>query len=152
MADSRSRKQAIVVLQVLPSSDERSMYGMYLRLQGFTPLDVETTDEALERAAEADLVVTGIHLVGSMSGLELIRRLRGEPRTRTLPILVLTACAWPSDREAALAAGANAFLTKPCAPDELASQVRKLMALHHLRPRAARAVHRTRRERTRRSR
>ncbi len=52
-----------------------------------------------------------------------MRRLRGDPRTRHLLVLVVTGRVFPEDRAAAEQAGADAFLAKPCLPDVLLKAV-----------------------------
>lgn len=84
---------------------------------------------ALERASlgEYSLVFMDVQMPG-MSGIEVTRKIRSsaEPRLATLPIVGLTANAFESDRQACLAAGMNAFLTKPLQLDELERCVRRL--------------------------
>jgi signal transduction histidine kinase/CheY-like chemotaxis protein len=58
-----------------------------------------------------------------VSGWEVARRLRQHPATRTLPIIAVSALARPQEREAALHAGCDAYLSKPFVPDELARLV-----------------------------
>jgi CheY-like chemotaxis protein len=58
-----------------------------------------------------------------LSGWEVARRLREHPLTRGLPIIVVSALARPQEREAALHAGCDAYLSKPFLPDELARVV-----------------------------
>jgi signal transduction histidine kinase/CheY-like chemotaxis protein len=58
-----------------------------------------------------------------LSGWEVARRLRQHPLTRGLPIIVVSALARPQEREAALRAGCDAYLSKPFLPDELARVV-----------------------------
>ena len=72
--------------------------------------------------------VTGILLPGSMDGVALTARLRATERTKHTPIIILTACAFQSDREHAWHAGCDVFLTKPCLPNELLCEVRRLLA------------------------
>jgi signal transduction histidine kinase/ActR/RegA family two-component response regulator len=59
-----------------------------------------------------DLVLLDLNLP-DLTGQEVLARLRGDPKTSALPVLVLTADASPGQRERLLAAGANGFLTKP---------------------------------------
>jgi CheY-like chemotaxis protein len=108
--------------------DGLEMYAESLRYHGLTPIAVSTGNDALTLAPNADIIVTGIVLPGSMDGVELTARLRGADRTKHTPIIFLTACAFQSDRERARRAGCDVFLTKPCLPNELLCEVRRLLA------------------------
>ena len=69
-----------------------------------------------------DLVVLDVMLPGR-SGLEILRDLRSQPDTATLPVLMLTAKGQAKDRETALDLGADAYLTKPFSNAELLATV-----------------------------
>ena len=62
-------------------------------------------------------------MLPSVSGWEVTRRLRQSPRTRSVPIIAVSALARPQEREAALHAGCDAYLAKPFTPDALANVV-----------------------------
>jgi CheY-like chemotaxis protein len=115
------------VLLVEPPADDRAMYAAYLRELGFAAVEQDNPDEAFRQAAGADLVVTGIGLRERADGLTLVERLRRHEATRRLPIIVLSACAFDEDRDRALAAGCDTFLAKPCPPERLASEARRLL-------------------------
>lgn len=59
-----------------------------------------------------ELMLLDISLPG-MDGLEVLRRLRANPRTADMPVIALTAHAMAGDRERFLAAGFNGYITKP---------------------------------------
>jgi CheY-like chemotaxis protein len=120
-------------LLVQQDADNREMYAEFLRHKGLTPVAVSTGADALLAAPTADVIVTGILLSGEMDGLELIRELRVNEATRVTPIIVLTACAWTTERERAERAGCDAFLSKPCAPDELVREILRVLAASKLR-------------------
>ena len=63
-----------------------------------------------------------------MNGWEAARRLKGNPQTRDIPIIGLSAHALSGEREKALAAGCNEYETKPIGFDRLVSTVRRILA------------------------
>ncbi|TAK82595.1 MAG: phosphate regulon transcriptional regulatory protein PhoB [Betaproteobacteria bacterium] len=82
--------------------------------------------EAAIRAALPDVVLLDWMLPGE-SGLSLARRLRGDERTRDLPILMLTARAMENDKISGLEAGADDYLTKPFSPRELNARIKAVL-------------------------
>lgn len=111
-----------LILLIQPEHDDREMYATYLHHHGIATRVVSTGREALSIVPNVDVVVTAIRLPGKMDGLELIETLRAGDR-RHVPVIVLTACASPRDRERAFAAGCDAFLSKPCLPETLLTEI-----------------------------
>ena len=103
------------------------MYSEFLRYHGLAVIPVSDARDALMLAPQANIVVTGIILDEPMDGVELVSRLRHDDCTRATPIVVLTACAWPKDRERAEGAGCDVFLAKPCLPNDLLGEVQQLL-------------------------
>jgi two-component system cell cycle response regulator DivK len=120
------------VLLVDSLEDCREMYREALRLSGFLTLDADNAADGLALARTADIIVTGLRLAGAEDGLDLVRSLRRDERTRTKPIIVLSAWAHPADRQRALDAGCDVFLTKPCLPDVLIAEVQKSLSASRL--------------------
>lgn len=108
--------------------DDRGMYADYLRASVYRVIEVGDTAEALAQSAEADIIVTGIRVPGPFDGLELIHRLRADNATKDTPVIVLTAWVMQSNRNAAARAGCDAFLAKPCLPNMLVGEIRRLLA------------------------
>jgi CheY-like chemotaxis protein len=93
------------------------------------PTAGDTTDDGLSHASDADVIVTGMWAPGSFDGVELVRRVRQTDRTTHTPIIVLlTGCAFESDRQRARAAGCDLFLPKHCPPEALVSEIRAVGA------------------------
>lgn len=90
---------------------------------------IEATDgEAGVTAAQdalPDLIIMDIQLP-RLSGLDAIRRLRAEPRTADIPVIVITSFALAGDEQKARDAGAAAYLAKPYSPRGLLQLVRQL--------------------------
>jgi two-component system cell cycle response regulator DivK len=79
---------------------------------------------ALEEAP--DLILMDVQLP-KMSGLEATRRLRADPQTAAIPIVVITSYALSGDAEKAKAAGATAYLAKPYSPRDLLAKIREIV-------------------------
>jgi len=125
---SLSTTRRPVVLLVQPSRDDSlELYAEFLRYHGLAVIPVSDARDALMLAPQAHIVVTGINLDDPMDGVEVVSRLRHDDGTTSTPIIVLTACAWPKDRERAEGAGCDVFLPKPCLPNDLLGEVRQLL-------------------------
>lgn len=103
------------------------MYALYLKHCGFTTYTTPDGGAAVEIALDVrpDVVVMDLSMP-FVDGLTAIRRLKTHPRTREIPVILLTG--YPSravDRDA-IHAGADVFLTKPCLPEDLEHHVRHL--------------------------
>jgi two-component system cell cycle response regulator DivK len=85
-----------------------------LQVNGYRTIEAETGEEGVTLAGEQapDLVVMDIHLPG-MSGIEALAQLRAKPATRAIPVIAFTASVMPQDRSDILAAGFDAFVSKP---------------------------------------
>jgi|SRR3954454_21131800 two-component system, cell cycle response regulator DivK len=125
----RSRPRRPVVLLVQPKGDDRDMYAAFLRHEGFRALCPKRALNAVRLAPRADVIVTGILLDDTIDGIDLVARLRADAATQQKPIAVLTACAWQTERERAIAAGCDVFLSKPCLPEDLVREIRRIVAL-----------------------
>lgn len=116
------------VLLVEDDEDTRQMYAQWLELYGFRIRTARDGLEALAAAAAAvpDAIVMDLAMP-RMDGFEATRRLKNNPATAAVPILVLTAFAAPGECERALKAGADDFLAKPCEPDALLLRLRQYL-------------------------
>src|SRR5215213_750630 len=96
--------------------------------EGFTVIRTASGDEALILVDEVkpDLVILDWMIEG-ISGIEVCRRLRRNPATQNLPILMLTARGEEDDRVRGLQTGADDFVTKPFSPKELIARANALL-------------------------
>jgi two-component system, cell cycle response regulator DivK len=76
--------------------------------------------------APPDLILMDIQLP-KISGLDATRQLRGDARTASVPIIVVTSFALSGDENKARAAGATAYLAKPYSPRELLAKIREIV-------------------------
>ena len=116
-----------LVLLAEDFEDARDVYAFYLRREGFAVQDLPDGDRVLPLALEMqpDVVVLDLSLPG-MDGYALAAALRADPTTAHIPIVVLSAHAYPEDEQRAREAGATAFLRKPCLPGELADTLKRV--------------------------
>jgi CheY-like chemotaxis protein len=116
------------VLLVDDYPDAREMYSEYLQYSGFDVVEAGNGMEALQRAAETspDIILMDLSLP-VMDGWEATRRLKADPRTSGIPVVALTGHALAGISEGARKAGCDAFVTKPCLPDELVKEIRKVL-------------------------
>jgi len=122
--------QAPLVLIVDDSVDNREAYAEYLRFKGFRTLEAATGEQALAlaRTHHPDLVVLDLRLP-DIDGLEVSQRIRAAPSLSLTRIIAVSARVLPSDVASALASGCDAFLQKPCLPDDLVREMERLLDL-----------------------
>jgi two-component system response regulator MprA len=118
-----------MTMRILVVDDDRAVRQSLRRSLAFNGYDVDVAAdgvEALERAAEAapHLIVLDV-MMPRLGGLDACRELRA--RGLDTPVLMLTARDSASDRADGLAAGADAYLPKPFALDDLLGHIRALL-------------------------
>ncbi len=116
------------VLVVDDYADAREMYSEYLQFSGFDVVEAANGMEALQRAVEdrPDIILMDLSLP-VMDGWEATRRLKADGRTSDIPVVALTGHALAGISEGALRAGCDAFVTKPCLPEDLVREIRKVL-------------------------
>jgi CheY-like chemotaxis protein len=118
-----------LVLVVDDYQDAREMYAEYLSVSGFRVAEAATGLEALEQAfaLQPDVILMDLSLPG-LDGWAATRHLKTDERTRTIPVVALTGHALAGASEGARKAGCDSFVTKPCLPDELVAEIRRMLA------------------------
>src|SRR6516165_4709771 len=116
------------VLLVDDYPDAREMYAEYLDFSGFEVFEAANGMEALQRAADTqpDIVLMDLSLP-VMDGWEATRRLKVDKRTEHIPVVALTGHALAGISEGAKRAGCDAFVTKPCLPEDLVKEIRRVL-------------------------
>jgi two-component system cell cycle response regulator DivK len=118
----------LLVLVVDDYQDAREMYAEYLGAYGYAVAEAETGDEAVAKAIELlpDAIVMDLSLPG-MDGWTATRTLKSNDRTRAIPVVALTGNARADAPVAAREAGCDAFLSKPCLPEQMLAAIRRLL-------------------------
>jgi two-component system cell cycle response regulator DivK len=117
-----------LVLVVDDFQDNREMYAEFLSFSGYRVAQAASGQEALDQAFSLlpHVIVMDLSLPG-IDGWEATRRLRRDDRTRRIPIIALTGHALAGHVKVAREAGCDAFVTKPCLPDVLLAEIRRLL-------------------------
>src|SRR5262252_1399427 len=118
------------VLYVEDNDDNVFMLKMRLELLGdFEVLTAEDGEKgcAMAVSERPDIILMDLEMP-VVDGWEASRRLKGNPQTRDIPIIALSAHALAGEREKALAAGCNEFDTKPIEFDRLVATLRRILA------------------------
>ncbi|MFY0565074.1 response regulator [Archangium lansingense] len=120
---------APLVLIVDDYQDAREMYAEYLEYSGYRVAEARNGLEAVEKAfaLHPALILMDLSLP-VMDGWEATRRLKGDARTRSIPVVALTGHALDGHSREAQDAGCDAYVTKPCLPDALVREVQRVLA------------------------
>ena len=115
------------ILVVDDNEDTRTMYAALLSGAGFAVRTAANGEEAIAAAQDGPAVIVMDLAMPGLNGWEATRKLQTEPRTSDIPVIVLTAHDLDHYREVAVAAGCDAFLSKPCEIEALVAEIRKLI-------------------------
>ena len=119
---------ADLVMVIEDEREIRDLIRYNLERAGFQVSAVADGDEGLKRlfATRHTAVVLDLMLPGR-SGLDVLREVRGEPTTRDLPVVVLTARSAEMDKLLGFEQGADDYMTKPFSPRELVARLKALL-------------------------
>ena len=117
--------------KILIIEDDADIIGLvthYLEKEGYQAVSVRDGAAGLKQAKTdpPDLLILDL-MLPAMDGLEICRRLRADPKTAALPVIMLTARGEETDRVVGLEMGADDYLVKPFSPKELAARVKALL-------------------------
>jgi DNA-binding response OmpR family regulator len=121
-----------VVGEVVQIALERAGYIVFWRKNGLDAWDAIQT-------SNPDLVILDYNMP-TMSGLQVLKNMRGTPRTRNIPVLMATASGLKADIVAAMKGGATDYMVKPYGMAELVERVQRLLSAPVVSTQAARPV------------
>lgn len=117
------------VLVVEDDPDHRKINATILRHRGYRVLEASDGEEALRQvdAERPDVVVMDASLP-RLDGWKATERLKADPATRAIPVLMLTARVLEAEKERTARAGCDGYLEKPCDPRRMVAEVERLLA------------------------
>ena len=118
-----------LVLIVEDEADLRHLYAQQLILSGFDVLEAGNGQDAIDTVSSQspDVVVMDLSLP-IVDGWEATRRLKADDRTAHIPVVALTGHDGSGELQRATNAGCDWFVPKPCPPDALITEVRRVLA------------------------
>jgi two-component system cell cycle response regulator DivK len=124
----RARRGVGLVLIIDDSAHTRELYTEYLMYRGFSVVGAPDAEAGLGLVPtlQPDVIVMDIAMP-RLNGITATQRLKHDARTRRIPVVMLTGYADRAIELGALEAGADAFLTKPCLPEDLELKIRALL-------------------------
>ena len=130
-ARTKPGDEQTVSQHVLVVDDEEDLLELVrynLSKEGYRVTCFATGEDALKTARKQppDLIVLDL-MLPAVDGLEVCRRLKGDPKTRDIPIIMLTAKSEESDMVAGLERGADDYIAKPFSPRVLAARIKALL-------------------------
>jgi CheY-like chemotaxis protein len=126
MADQRNDNPRVLVAD--PDAETAAMVARQLEWAGYAVTTTGDGDEALDLAASErlDAVVLEAKMDG-LTGYEVVRRLREDPRNRLMPVVMISARAGKLDRDFAFTVGADEYVKKPFLCSELVARLASLV-------------------------
>jgi len=118
--------------RILVVDDEPHIRRVLSAILGGQGYDVRTARDGMEGLDElsvesVDLVILDLMMPGA-DGLEILSKIRSDPLRSETPVIILTAKGQDADRDAAMAGGANDFMTKPFSPKKLIARIHEIIA------------------------
>lgn len=118
------------LLLVTQFPDEQAIYGEAFRAEGFDVQVADSPDDAFDSAMRTrpDVVVARVPQANVLApDSALLRRLKQDDDTRSVPVVILTSLMQPEHRAAAVDEGCDGYLLIPALPETLIKEVRRVM-------------------------
>ena len=117
------------VIVIEDEADAAEMFAEMMRVNGFRVIKSFSSGPAINLIASElpDVVILDV-MMPDISGLEVLKFMRGEPNLAKIPVIVISAKSMPADIKTGMDAGASVYLTKPVGFLELKQAVEKVIA------------------------
>ncbi|CAN5758992.1 response regulator [soil metagenome] len=122
-------KARVLIVDDIP--EQRDIHATLLRFSGYEVIEAENGQEALRMVREhtPDVVIMDV-MLPVLDGWAATERIKADPATARLPVLILTARALKHEQARSQSAGADAYLSKPCNPTDVLHEVERLLRSH----------------------
>jgi two-component system, cell cycle response regulator DivK len=118
-----------LILIIEDNEKNRKLARDVLQVKGYQTIESETAEEGLELALEKSpaLILMDIQLPG-IDGITALKQLRLNPKTKSIPVIAITASAMTHNRQTMLAEGFDGYQTKPISLKDFLSEVERVLA------------------------
>jgi DNA-binding response OmpR family regulator len=117
------------ILVIEDSDSIRHMIEALMSARGHQVLATSTGAKGIDMAfahPPPDTILLDLHLPGTFDGFQVVERLRADDRTKSIPIIVISAMADNDSKQRVLETGANAFYSKPFSPTALLKEIESM--------------------------
>lgn len=123
---AEAKRERVLIIE--DDEDSRFVYGAILADNGFAVSTATSGGEGLRMARDLrpSAILMDVSIPG-MDGWSVTERLKSSPETLEIPIIIITAHAFPEDARRAEIVGCDGFLTKPCEPRRVLDEVCRLV-------------------------
>ena len=117
-----------LILIIEDNEKNRRLARDVLQVKGYKTIESETAEEGLKLALEKSpaLILMDIQLPG-MDGITAMKRLKADPKTKSIPIIAITASAMTHNRTTMLAEGFDGYQTKPISLKDFLGEVQRVL-------------------------
>ena len=118
-----------LILIIEDNEKNRKLARDVLQVKGYQTIESETAEEGLELALEKSpaLILMDIQLPG-IDGITALKQLRAEPKTKSIPVIAITASAMTHNRQTMLAEGFDGYQTKPISLKDFLAEVQRVLS------------------------
>jgi two-component system cell cycle response regulator DivK len=118
-----------LILIIEDNEKNRKLARDVLQVKGYQTIESETAEEGLQLALEKSpgLIMMDIQLPG-IDGITALKQLRAEPKTKSIPVIAITASAMTHNRQTMLAEGFDGYQTKPISLKDFLGEVQRVLA------------------------
>lgn len=118
-----------LILIIEDNEKNRKLARDVLQVKGYKTIESETAEEGLKLALEKSpaVVLMDIQLPG-MDGITALKQLRADPKTKTIPVMAVTASAMTNNRQAMLAEGFDGYQSKPISVKDFLGELERVLA------------------------
>ena len=120
-----------LILIIEDNEKNRKLVRDVLQVKGYKTIESETAEEGLKLASEQPLalILMDIQLPG-MDGITALKQLKAEAKTKSIPVIAVTASAMTYNRQTMLAEGFDGYQTKPINLKDFLGEIERVLASH----------------------